>query len=167
MTFIGIDPGKSGAICLLLSDYVEPCSLYTRFYAFDEGVYVDVLASLPRHDSLCILEKVHAMPKQGVSSMFSFGQNFGFIQGVLLTLKIPFQLVEPRTWTRSFGCGNDKSEHIRTAKRLFPTVNLKRTERCTKESDGFADALLLAEYGRRISGTQYPIDRVSIGPSNV
>ena len=144
MTYIGIDPGKSGAICVLSVSDID-------FYQFSEVGYANVLSRFVNDpECFCILEKVHAMPKQGVSSMFSFGMNFGFIQGLLTAFKIPYQLVDPRTWTKSFGCGNDKEEHIKTAQRLYPTANLKRTERCTKCHDGFADALLMAEYGKRI-----------------
>ena len=167
ITYIGIDPGKSGAMCVLHGR----TSVVPVFYPFDEGVYVDVLKEIRQthwnEGMFCVVEKVHAMPKQGVSSMFSFGMNFGFIQGTLKTIGIPYQLVEPRTWTASFGCGSDKNRHIEVAKRLFPNVSLKRTEKCRKDFDGFADALLLAEYGHRIHPNPYPINRVSIGSGNV
>lgn len=154
MIYIGIDPGKSGAICVIDPSLVLFSDKIT-FRAFSEGVYADVLRHISgnglRQDCFCIVEKVHAMPKQGVSSMFNFGANFGFIQGLLTAFRIPFQLVDPRTWTKSFGCGNDKDEHIRTAQRLYPEVDMRRTERCTKCHDGYADALLMAEYGKRIT----------------
>ena len=89
------------------------------------------------------------MPGQGVVSMFNFGMNFGFIQGVLKAYRIPYELVTPQKWKKEFSCTSDKNTSIEVCKRLFPKVNLKATERCKKDHDGMAEALLIAEYGRR------------------
>ena len=89
------------------------------------------------------------MPGQGVVSMFNFGQNFGFIQGVLKAYEIPFELVPPQKWKKEFSVTSDKNTSIEVAKRLFPGVNLKATEKCKKDHDGMAEALLMAEYARR------------------
>ena len=69
------------------------------------------------------------MPGQGVVSMFNFGQNYGFIQGVLKAYNIPFELVPPAKWKKEFSVTSDKNTSIEVAKRLFPNVNLKATER--------------------------------------
>ena len=97
----------------------------------------------------CVLEKVNAMPGQGVVSMFNFGQNYGFIQGVLKAHEIPYELVTPQKWKKEFSCTSDKNTSIEVCKRLFPNVSLKATDRCKKDHDGIAEALLIAEYGRR------------------
>ena len=96
------------------------------------------------------VEKVGAHPGQGVTSMFSFGQSYGFILGVLAALGIGVQLVPPRTWKKEFSLiGKDKAASIEVCKRLFPGVNLLASEKCRKDSDGMAEALLMAEYARR------------------
>ena len=81
--------------------------------------------------------------------MFKFGENFGMIQGILQAFGIPYELVTPQKWRREFGVTADKNTSIEVCKRLFPDVDLKRTERCKKEHDGMAEALLMAEYARR------------------
>ena len=96
------------------------------------------------------VEKVGAHPGQGVTSMFSFGQSYGFILGVLAALGIGVQLVPPGTWKKEFSLiGKDKVASVEVCKRLFPGVNLLATDKCRKDSDGMAEALLLACYARR------------------
>jgi len=89
------------------------------------------------------------MPGQGVTSMFKFGENFGFIRGLLHANKIPYELVTPKKWKKEFGVTSDKNTAIDVCRCLFPDVSLLRTERCTKAHDGMAEALLMAEYARR------------------
>lgn len=143
-TFIGIDPGKSGALALLHEDGdIET-------FAFDSSVYVDVLRRVSDyHTPFCCVEKVGAMPGQGVVSMFNFGHNFGFIEGVLRAYSIPYQLVPPQTWKKEFSLSSEKAKSIEVCQRLFPHANLLATERSRKPNDGIAEALLMAEYARR------------------
>jgi crossover junction endodeoxyribonuclease RuvC len=102
------------------------------------------------HKLMCAVEKVGAMPGQGVTSMFSFGQSYGFVWGVLTALGIGYQLVPPTLWKREFGLlHTEKQGSVDVAKRLFPGVSLLPTDRCRKDSDGMSDALLIAEYARR------------------
>lgn len=147
MIYIGIDTGKKGALVILHDKRVE------SIVPFDEVEYIKALQlALLKFQSetiQCCLEKVSAMPKQGVVSMFNFGQNFGFIQGVLMSLGINFKLVTPQKWKKEFGVTSDKSTSIQAAKKLFPKVDLRRTERCRTDDDNIAEALLLAEYARR------------------
>ena len=146
-TWIGIDPGKSGAMIVMNGD--ATVALRTPF---DQTAYRDVLAALDPSRSFAIVEHVGAMPGQGSVSMFHFGENFGFIQGLLAAFQIPFELVRPQKWKKEFSCTSDKNTSIAVAKRLFPAFNLKRTPKCTKDDDGLAEALLMAEYGRRVHG---------------
>ena len=99
----------------------------------------------------CTVELVHAMPGQGVTSMFNFGKNFGFILGVLSACGLEPNLVSPQKWKRHFGLKADKKDSIEKCKELFPEVSLRRTSRCTTDSDGMAEALLIAEYGREMN----------------
>ena len=147
---VGIDPGKDGAMAIigLRSDPV--------LVPFDERNYRDWLSKLAlatRNGQdgrvSCVVEHVGAMPGQGVTSCFSFGQNFGFILGLLTAFCHPYELVRPAKWKKEFSCTKDKNTSVEVAKRLFPGVSLRRTERCTKDHDGIAEALLMAEYAKR------------------
>lgn len=144
MIYIGIDPGKSGAMALI-SDLVERRVLVP----FDESVYAKVLRDLIPEETRAVVEHVTAMPKQGVTSMFNFGQNFGFIKGLLEAYQIPYELVRPQKWKKEFSITGDKNSSVEVCKRLFPGVVLRRTERCRKDDDGLAEALMMAEYARR------------------
>ena len=147
MIYIGIDPGKNGGIAKINTD-----TGFVKTVTFSEESLISELEGYFMFDKSplrCVLEKVNAMPGQGVVSMFNFGQNYGFIQGVLKAYGIPYELVTPQKWKKEFSCTSDKNTSIEVCKRLFPGVNLKATERCKKDHDGMAEALLLAEYGRR------------------
>lgn len=151
--FIGIDPGKDGAMAIL--GYRDTPILIP----FSEAEYANQLRRLTictRNgiDALvfCVVEHVGAMPGQGVTSCFSFGQNFGFILGLLTAFCHPYELVRPQKWKREFSCTSDKNTSIAVAQRLFPGVDLRRTPKCTKPHDGICEALLMAEYARRLHG---------------
>ena len=147
MIYIGVDPGKNGGIAIL-SDTIPDFTV--RVFSEDELLHIcKTFRKTFNEDCKCVLEKVNAMPGQGVVSMFNFGMNFGFIQGVLKAYEIPYELVTPQKWKKEFSCTSDKNTSIEVCKRLFPGVNLKATERCKKDHDGIAEALLIAEYGRR------------------
>ncbi len=142
MIYIGIDPGKNGALAIIYGDVIT-------LRTFDEQEYIASLSAVSRN-AFCVLERVGAMPGQGVTSMFNFGKNYGFIQGLLAAYFIPFELVTPQKWKKTFGVTGDKNSSISVCKRLFPDVDLRRTEKCKKDHDGKAEALLLAEYARRL-----------------
>jgi crossover junction endodeoxyribonuclease RuvC len=117
---------------------------------FSPGLYNYTLRKISEMDkAICCLEHVSAMPGQGVTSMFNFGQNFGWIQGLLEAHGIPYELVRPQKWKKEFSITGDKNSSIAVCKRLFPDVSLLPTERCRKDNDGMAEALLLCEYARR------------------
>lgn len=143
---IGIDPGKSGAMAIydcITNDMIT--------LGFDKASYLEELDYVKDHidTAVCCLEHVGAMPGQGVTSMFTFGTNFGWIQGVLDTLEIPYELVRPQKWKKEFSITSDKNSAIDVCKRLYPHLNLKRTERSRKDDDGLAEAALMATYAYR------------------
>lgn len=144
MTYIGIDPGISGALGV-----ISPSGTFA--IPFDEDEYIITLESCAREGGgvRAVVEHVSAMPKQGVASTFKFGQNFGWILGVLAAMAIPTELVRPQKWKREFSCTSDKNTSIAVARRMFPSVSLLATPRCKKPHDGMAEALLMAEYCRR------------------
>jgi crossover junction endodeoxyribonuclease RuvC len=145
MIYIGIDPGKKGGVATISDDGV-------KVYQWDDQRFIEDMRQHANWLDKCVaaVEKVGAMPGQGVTSMFSFGQSYGFILGVLTAFGIPYQLVSPATWKREFGLlKSQKQGSVDVCKRLFPGVNMLPTERCRKESDGMAESLLIAEYARR------------------
>ena len=143
MFYIGIDPGKKGGFAIISEGGVIVCP-------WDDDKFVAAMGLEARNgECVACVEQVHAMHGQGVSSMFSFGKAAGFIEGVLSANRIPFQLVPPKKWKKEYSLGNDKNQSIAVCKKLFPTVSLLSTPRCTKDSDGMAEALLMAEYARR------------------
>lgn len=151
--FCGIDPGKDGSLAIL--GYRETPIIVP----FSETEYANQLRqlSLVTRNGIdgsvfCVVEHVNAMPGQGVTSCFSFGQNFGVILGLLTAFRIPYELVRPQKWKKVFSCTSDKNTSIEVAKRMFPGVDLRRTPRCAKPHDGICEALLMAEYARRLHG---------------
>ena len=143
MNYIGIDPGKSGAIAIINGDG----SVATA--QFSEEAYLDMLTKHSCHRA--VVEDVHAMPRQGVTSMFSFGQNKGWILGLLYAFQIPVTLVSPQRWKRYYGLDTDKQKSILLAKPLYPNACLLATPRCKKPSDGIAEAILMADYCKRLN----------------
>lgn len=102
--------------------------------------------------SHAFVEKVHSMPKQGVSSSFKFGQNYGTILGVLGAGRISTTLVTPQRWKKVVltDVGDkDKAAAIAFCRRMYPTCQLLASDRCRKPHDGMADALCIATYGLR------------------
>lgn len=147
MFYIGIDPGKSGAIAI-----IDGSTGVILTSVFGEIAYRGMLEQVDPAHSVCCLEHVGARPGQGVTSMFNFGENFGFIRGLLLAFGIPYQTVTPSKWKREFSVTKDKGSSITACQRLFPRVSLLANERCRVPHDGIAEALLLAEYARRKFG---------------
>ena len=144
MYYLGVDPGKKGGIALLHNTELELA------VDFDKARFLDVLSFLSREreTTRSCVEKVHAMPKQGSVSMFTFGQSFGWILGALDASEISYQLIEPRRWKAEFGLNSDKTRSIEVAKQLFPAAYLI-PKGCRTPHDGIAEALLMAEYARR------------------
>lgn len=146
---VGIDPGKSGGISIIWAGG----TITSIPWSDDEYIeFMDVVAAKYVCEGtpiMCCVEKVGAMPGQGVTSMFSFGKSAGFIEGVLQAFRIPYQLIPPQKWKKEFGLNSSKQKSIDVCKKLFPNVSLRRTERCTTDHDGMAESLLMAEYARR------------------
>lgn len=143
--FMGIDPGQKGAIAVIneMNDIVFLSS-------FSRENMIQCIQELNGVNIVACVEKVSAMPGQGVTSMFNFGKGAGYIEGVLEYALVPYQLVPPNKWKGTFSLlHKGKDDSIRVCKNLFPKANLYPTERCRKESDGMAEALLLAEYAKR------------------
>ena len=138
---LGIDPGYSGCVVSLHRETGEVDGLINLSETPHD------IAEFVRARSLSIdkayLEKVGAMPRQGVSSTFKFGTSYGFGLGLLTSLLVPFEEVTPAKWQQVMKCrsGGDKKITKAAAQRLFPRMKVTHKN---------ADALLIAEYGRRV-----------------
>lgn len=147
--FIGIDPGKTGGICIL-DDNGKVLTLAAMPINGDE---LDVqaicrLISCPASVEACAIERVGAMPGQGLSSTFRFGFGTGMLHGIIRTLGIPLEVASPQVWQKSFGGlnGGDKSHTAAHAARLFPGLDLRASPRCKKPHEGMVDALGIATW---------------------
>lgn len=141
MYYIGIDPGQSGAVAVL--DDKGIC-IRIDDYPGSEVYAAKILQGVahPTNGSLAALEDVHAMPKQGVSSTFKFGTNFGIWRGILAAYAIPFLLVKPRIWQKGIIRKADgKQASLAAARRMFPKAELH-----LKKHHNRADALLIAHW---------------------
>lgn len=159
--YLGIDPGKSGGICAI---EVPIKKIYGRQ---EKPVFGMIAQPMPETELgiyeliksfnvvVCYLEKVHAMPKQGVTSMFTFGQGYGFIRGVLSALQIPFVDVHPKTWMKGLGIplqGKDKLRLLKAAQQMFPKLELWKQPKTKGKQLAVCDAMLIAEFARRTYG---------------
>lgn len=150
MIYVGVDPGKNGGYAVIATGE-DKAEKAVYVYPWDDAFFACEMCSLAamKVGVIACVEKVGAMPGQGVTSMFSFGKSAGYIEGVLTALGIPYQLVMPRRWKGEFGLNGKKENSIEVCKRLFPDVELRASNRCRKDSDGMAEALLMAEFARR------------------
>lgn len=144
MVYIGIDPGAKGSMCVISNGKV-------LFKDFDLKEYSNTLkAFLDTDDTelMVAIEKVHAMPGQGVSSSFSFGQRLGELEGMLTALQIPYELVAPRDWQKACGipAKSDKKGIASVIQKLYPTAELYGNKGGLR--DGRSDALGLAHFIR-------------------
>lgn len=136
--YIGVDPGKSGAIVAFIGQSIQWIGNDKTEHEISEWVR-DVASN---GNAVAMLERVHSMPGQGVKSMFTFGQSFGFLRGLLIAHRVPFDMVTPAKWQQALGSRTrgDKGISRAKAQELFPVA------RWTNRN---ADAVLLAEYCRR------------------
>lgn len=138
---IGIDPGISGGFAVRsISGKIGATRAIKKDTPADT---INSLRNLQPKIIMCYIERVASRPKQGVVSTFKFGTNFGMYIGALTALQIPHTFVTPSVWQRFMGClsKGDKNVTKRKAQEIFP---------CMKITHAVADALLIAEYGRRI-----------------
>lgn len=145
---LGIDPGKQGAIACVSPDYSAAMFLpMLAGHDLDLDELMMWVRNIPclAHIRMVILEKAQPMPKQGIVSAFHYGDHYGQLKCWLRVKGWPFLEVSPAKWKQAMGLNKkSKDECIRVASQLFPHVDLAR-----KKDHNRAEALLLAEYGRR------------------
>lgn len=154
----GIDPGLKGGVTFLdregenklmlpMPDIYEFRALLSRIHKAYQIKHV-------------FLEKAQAMPRQGVSSMFNYGNHFGQLQGILISLEIPYTLIPPQEWQKQMFKGSKeknsagvkidpKVRALEIVRRLFPRESFLATLKSKKPHDGMIDSTLLAECCRR------------------
>ena len=155
MKIIGIDPGLSGAIAILESNKV--LNIF-EMPVMSEGKknkrqlnsaqLVKLLKdNITKNEEVTVVvEQVNAMPGQGVTSMFNFGQTFGAIKGICAALGLPIFFVRPSKWKKHFELINSSKDSSRTkAIEMYPHIS----ERLSRKKDvNKADAILIARYFR-------------------
>ena len=153
MRIIGIDPGLSGAIAILEDSKIKEL--------FDMPVMPDgkknkrqlnsaLLVKLIKdniknlEDTVMIVEQVNAMPGQGVTSMFNFGQSFGVLKGICAAMQIPMYFVRPAKWKKYFNLINSEKDASRTkAIEIFPHFSAQLSR---KKDSNKADAILISSF---------------------
>lgn len=141
--FCGFDPGGSGGFAVVddNGDYVHA----QKYGDLTERDIWDAVKgfTLSGDVGLVMCEAVHSMPKQGVASSFKFGASYGFLRGILAASAVPYEFVSPQKWQTKLGCrtGGDKNKSKAAAQQRHPGHKI---------THAVADALLIAEYARRM-----------------
>ena len=153
MKVIGIDPGLSGAIAVLeekrvlgIFDMPVMAEGKKNKRQLNSAQLVNVIkANINQNEEISVVvEQVNAMPGQGVTSMFNFGQTFGAIKGVCAALKLPIYFVRPSKWKKHFELINSSKDSSRTKViEMYPTLS----DQLSKKKDvNKSDAILIARY---------------------
>jgi crossover junction endodeoxyribonuclease RuvC len=153
---LGIDPGLTGAIAYMdgfggLLDVIDLPVIRDGTLAWIDGDalqswLLSTFVSTGQNTRTAWIERVHAMPRQGVSSSFTFGVTFGSILGVLRARQIPIQFVPPFKWKRALGLSKDKRASLDKARLLYPNADLRLAKH-----EGRAEAILIAHWARTMS----------------
>ena len=153
MIIFGIDPGVSGAICVLkegkiLEVYEMPTMIdgkKNKRQVNGAEVTNIFLKDLNNEDKAkVVVEHVTAMPGQGVTSMFNFGQSFGVLKGICAALKLPIYFVRPVKWKKHFNLIKTNKDASRTKViEIFPYISSKISR---KKDSNKADSILIAKY---------------------
>ena len=155
MRIIGIDPGLSGGIAILddskifdIFDMPIMSEGKKNKNQLNSAQLVNIIKRhiLPNKETFVIVEQVSAMPGQGVTSMFNFGQTFGSIKGICAALGLPIFYVRPAKWKKHFELINSSKDASRTKViEMYPSIS----SRLTKKKDvNKAEAILIARYFR-------------------
>ena len=147
---IGIDPGNTGAVSLLLNDNLTIFDIPLKKQMNKKEVDALKLSKfLKPHLKIirfCIIEEVHSMPRDGVTSAFTFGLHYGKLLGVLDSLDIPTLRVPPNNWKVALGLSSNKKDSLDLAKITFPEY---KELFLRKRDDGRAESALIAYYAQK------------------
>jgi crossover junction endodeoxyribonuclease RuvC len=126
---IGIDPGKSGALAALTEqgDLIAVVDMPTLANKLNAWLLADAIEQLGNAvDVTAIVEDVHSMPKQGISSAFDFGKSYGMVLGALAAIGIRTELVSPSAWKKTMGLTVPKGADKRLAKEMSRSAAIER-----------------------------------------
>lgn len=145
--YLGVDPGFSGAWGMV--DHhgkYQSCGdmLNNGKHILSRYVHAEIVQAIDRQDIQGVIESVHSMPGQGVSSSFKFGIAFGMAIAIMERINCPWMLVTPHKWKKDMGLTSDKNLSLAMARELWPNAPLER-----KMDNGRAEALLMAEWLRK------------------
>ena len=155
MLIIGIDPGISGSICFLedgiIKDVLEMPTMTegkkNKKQVNGSQIFNEISFRIKKYEKKnikVVIEQVSAMPGQGVTSMFNFGQSFGILKGICSAMQLPIYFVRPAKWKKYFNLINSEKDASRTrAIEIFPYFSSNLSK---KKDSNKADAILLASY---------------------
>ena len=153
MLIIAIDPGISGSICFFkdgkILEVIEMPTMTegkkNKKQVNGAQIYNEISAKIngiEKHNIRVIIEQVSAMPGQGVTSMFNFGQSFGILKGICSAMRLPMFFIRPAKWKKYFSLINSEKDASRTkAIEMFPYFSSQLTK---KKDSNKADAILIA-----------------------
>ncbi len=155
MLIIGIDPGISGSICFFkdgkILDVIDMPTMTdgkkNKKQVNGSQIYNEILKKIDKEDKSeikVIIEQVSAMPGQGVTSMFNFGQSYGILKGICSAMQLSMYFVRPAKWKKYFNLINSEKDASRTrAIEIFPYFSSYLSK---KKDANKADAILIASY---------------------
>ena len=155
MLVIGIDPGISGSICFFnegkIADVVEMPTMTegkkNKKQVNGAQIFNEIserIKNLDKKDIKIVIEQVSAMPGQGVTSMFNFGQSYGILKGICSAMQLPMYFVRPIKWKKYFNLINSEKDASRTkAIEIFPYFSSHLSR---KKDSNKADAILIASF---------------------
>ena len=155
MLIIGIDPGITGSICFFedgkIIDVVEMPNMAegkkNKRQVNGAKIYNEIflrIKNVEKKNIKVIIEQVSAMPGQGVTSMFNFGQSFGVLKGICAAMQIPMYFVRPAKWKKYFNLINSEKDASRTkAIEIFPHFSAQLSR---KKDSNKADAILISSF---------------------
>ena len=155
MLIIGIDPGISGSICFfedgIIKDVIEMPTMTdgkkNKKQVNGSQIFNEIserIKKIDKRNIKVVIEQVSAMPGQGVTSMFNFGQSFGILKGICSAMRLSMYFVRPAKWKKYFNLINSEKDASRTrAIEIFPYFS---TELSRKKDSNKADAILIASF---------------------
>ena len=155
MLIIGIDPGISGSICFFengkIIDVIEMPTMTegkkNKRQVNGSQIYNEINKKIEKYENQnirVVIEQVSAMPGQGVTSMFNFGQSFGILKGICSAMRLPMYFVRPAKWKKYFGLINSEKDASRTRViEMFPYFSSQLSK---KKDSNKADAILIASF---------------------